>query len=152
MNTLFVGQTMINLAETDSTNTYANNLLKQGLVNEGTVIITEHQTKGRGQMGNTWLAKKGENLTFSVVLHPVFLSADKQFYLSKITALAVFNTLTEFIDASQHDIKIKWPNDILVNKKKIAGILIEYIKLPNGSKNFVKQFSNYADYSVKTSM
>ncbi len=127
MDTLFVGQNMINLDETESTNTYATNLLKKIPVVDGTIVFTNKQTKGRGQVGNTWHAESGKNLTFSVVLHPGFLPADKQFYLSKITSLAVFNMLTEFLDISLYDIKIKWPNDILVNKKKIAGILIENI-------------------------
>jgi BirA family biotin operon repressor/biotin-[acetyl-CoA-carboxylase] ligase len=131
MDTLFVGQNIINLDEIESTNTYATNLLKEIPVADGTLIFTNKQTKGRGQVGNTWQAESGKNLTFSLVLHPGFLPADKQFYLSKITSLAVFGLLTEFLDSSLYDIKIKWPNDILVNKQKIAGILIENILRTN---------------------
>ena len=131
MDTLFVGQNIINLDETESTNTYATNLLKQIPVAEGTLVFTNKQTAGRGQVGNIWQAESGKNLTFSLVLHPGFLPADKQFYLSKITSLAVFGMLTEFLDSSLYDIKIKWPNDILVNNKKIAGILIENILRTN---------------------
>lgn len=131
MDTLFVGQNIINLDETESTNTYATNLLKQIPVAEGTLVFTNKQTAGRGQVGNIWQAESGKNLTFSLVLHPNFLTADKQFYLSKITSLAVFGMLTEFLDSSLYDIKIKWPNDILVNNQKIAGILIENILRAN---------------------
>lgn len=131
MDTLFVGQNMINLDETESTNTYATNLLKEIPVADGTLVFTNKQTKGRGQVGNIWQAESGKNLTFSLILHPGFLPADKQFYLSKITSLAVFNMLTEFLDSSLYGIKIKWPNDILVNNQKIAGILIENILRTN---------------------
>lgn len=127
MNTLFVGQNIINLDETDSTNTYATNLIKKQPVVEGTLVIANKQTKGRGQLGNAWQSEGGKNITFSLVLHPGFLSTEKQFYLSKITSLAVFGMLTEFLNISLYGIKIKWPNDILVNNNKIAGILIENI-------------------------
>jgi BirA family biotin operon repressor/biotin-[acetyl-CoA-carboxylase] ligase len=127
MDTLFIGQHILELDETESTNTYAINLIKEVQVAEGTIVFTHNQTKGRGQVGNTWQAETGKNLTFSLVLHPNFLAVDKQFYLSKITSLAVFGMLTDFLNTSLYDIKIKWPNDILVNDKKIAGILIENI-------------------------
>ncbi len=127
MDTLFVGQHILELDATESTNTYATNLIKEIPVVEGTIVLTHNQTKGRGQVGNTWQAESGKNLTFSLILHPNFLAIDKQFYLSKITSLAVFGMLTDFLNTSLYDIKIKWPNDILVNDRKIAGILIENI-------------------------
>jgi BirA family biotin operon repressor/biotin-[acetyl-CoA-carboxylase] ligase len=127
MNTLFTGQHLIELTETISTNTHAMQLLRQGILPEGSVVWAHYQSSGRGQQGNTWLADRGKNLTFSLVIHPNFLSAEKQFYLSKVTSLAVLGMLTEYLPASQYDIQIKWPNDILVNKHKIAGILIESI-------------------------
>jgi BirA family transcriptional regulator, biotin operon repressor / biotin---[acetyl-CoA-carboxylase] ligase len=127
MNTLFTGRHLIELTETASTNTHAIQLIKQGSVTEGTVVWAHFQSSGRGQYGNTWQAEKGKNLTFSLAIHPNFLAAEKQFYLSKITSLAVLGMLTEYLPASQYDIQIKWPNDILVNKDKIAGILIESI-------------------------
>ncbi len=127
MNTLFTGQHIIELDETTSTNTHAMQLIKQGDVTEGIVIWAHFQSKGRGQYGNTWQAQRGKNLTFSLVIHPNFLTAEKQFYLSKICSLAVLSMLTDYLTASQYDIEIKWPNDILVNGQKIAGILIESI-------------------------
>ena len=131
MDTLFVGQHIFELDEIESTNTYAINLIKEVQISEGSIVLTHNQTKGRGQVGNTWQAESGKNLTFSLVLHPNFLSVDKQFYLSKITSLAVFGMLTDFLDLSLYDIKVKWPNDILVNKHKIAGILIENVLRAN---------------------
>jgi BirA family biotin operon repressor/biotin-[acetyl-CoA-carboxylase] ligase len=125
METLFIGQNLVQLDAVASTNTYAMELLKDVKVIEGTVITTDNQTGGKGQRGNVWLAEPSMNLTFSVVLYPVFLSSANHFYLSKITALALYDTLSELLPAGQHDIKIKWPNDIIVNDQKIAGILIE---------------------------
>ncbi|MGZ4085716.1 MAG: biotin--[acetyl-CoA-carboxylase] ligase [Bacteroidia bacterium] len=137
MNTLFIGQHLIELVETTSTNTHAMELIRQAGVAEGTVIWALYQSSGRGQQGNTWVAEKGKNLTFSLVIHPNFLAADKQFYLSKITSLAVLGMLTEYLPASQYDIHIKWPNDVLVTKQKIAGILIESILRGNAAQSSV---------------
>jgi BirA family biotin operon repressor/biotin-[acetyl-CoA-carboxylase] ligase len=137
MNTLFTGRCIIELDEVTSTNTHATGLIKEGTVAEGTVIWARFQTRGRGQYGNTWQAEKGKNLTFSLIIHPHFLAADRQFYLSKITSLAVLGMLTEYLPASQYDIQIKWPNDILVNKHKIAGILIESILRGNSVQSSV---------------
>lgn len=127
MDTLFTGRTIIDLHEVESTNTYAMEALRSQSLTEGTVVRAAHQTGGRGQYGNKWQSEAGKNLTFSLVMHPVFLSAGRQFYLSKVASLAVFGVLTEVLPASQYDIRIKWPNDVLVNGDKIAGILIENV-------------------------
>ncbi|MBQ0081476.1 MAG: biotin--[acetyl-CoA-carboxylase] ligase [Alistipes sp.] len=86
------------------------------------VIWADMQSAGRGQRGHTWLSNKGENLTFSVVLEPLFLEASKQFLLSEITALSIYEMLYEYGIKS----KIKWTNDIYVDNRKITGILIEH--------------------------
>lgn len=125
MQTLFIGQQLIFLHEVDSTNTYATNLLRNVNVAEGAVIFTDNQTQGKGQRGAIWNSEIGSNITVSCILKPHFLSIKNTFYLSKISALAIYDVLTELLPNSQFDIKIKWPNDILVNQKKIAGILIE---------------------------
>ncbi len=125
METLFIGKNSLFLHEVESTNTYAMNLLRDVNPIEGTIVYTDNQTHGKGQRGALWTSKIGQNMTVSVILKPQFLSLDKTFYLSKISALAVYDVLTDILANSQYDIKIKWPNDILVNQRKIAGILIE---------------------------
>jgi BirA family biotin operon repressor/biotin-[acetyl-CoA-carboxylase] ligase len=135
METLFIGSNLIFLPEVDSTNSYAIELLKNVNLPEGTVIHTANQTSGRGQRGNVWNTLPGHNLTLSVILKPGFLELKDQFRLYQISALACYDVMTEILDQSQFDIKIKWPNDILVNEKKIAGILIENI-VNNTTINF----------------
>lgn len=125
METLFIGKNMLFLPEVESTNTYAMNLLRNVNTIEGTTIITDHQTKGKGQRGSLWHSNIAQNLTTSIILKPHFLSINASFYLSKISALAVHDVLTEIFANRHYDIKIKWPNDILIDKQKIAGILIE---------------------------
>jgi BirA family biotin operon repressor/biotin-[acetyl-CoA-carboxylase] ligase len=92
------------------------------MVFEGTVIITDNQTAGRGQRGNSWEASSGENLTFSLILKPNFLKASHQFQLNVAVSMGVFDFLSEFID---ENLKVKWSNDIYVEDKKMGGILIE---------------------------
>lgn len=125
METLFIGKNLLFLPEVESTNTYAMNLLRNVNPIEGTVVHTNHQTKGKGQRGATWTSEIGQNITASILLKPQFLSINQAFYLSKISALALYDVLTDILPISQYDIKIKWPNDILVNRRKIAGVLIE---------------------------
>ena len=125
METLFIGKNLLFLHDVESTNTYAMNLLRNVNVIEGTVVYTDNQTSGRGQRGALWISNVGQNITSSIILKPTFLPIDNAFYLSKISALAVYDVLTDILPISQYDIKIKWPNDILVNQQKIAGILIE---------------------------
>ena len=81
----------------------------------------DYQTAGRGQGTNTWESERGKNLTFSILLHPVDLPANRQFLLSMQVSLAICEALSEHIG----DLSIKWPNDIYWRNAKIAGILIE---------------------------
>ena len=106
--------------ELDSTNNYANQLVKEKAA-QGTVVLAHYQESGRGQVGNFWESERDKNLLFSVILYPGFLEAGKQFYISKAVSLALSDLLKEQLN----DVKIKWPNDIYVGEKKIAGILIE---------------------------
>lgn len=87
----------------------------------GYCIAARTQTAGRGQRGNTWEAEPGKNLTFSLLLRPDGLEARRQFELSMAVSLAIVDTL----EAYGIDARIKWPNDIYVGLKKLAGILIE---------------------------
>lgn len=121
-HTLFLGKNVVFVPECRSTNDLAATLLPLASTVEGTVVITNHQTAGRGQRGNTWQAEPGQNLTFSLILKPAFLPVKDQFYLTVVTALGIH----DFLKArGVEGIQIKWPNDLLVNEKKICGILIE---------------------------
>jgi BirA family biotin operon repressor/biotin-[acetyl-CoA-carboxylase] ligase len=125
METLFIGKTPIFLPQTDSTNSYAIGLLKNVNLNEGTVVHTAFQSSGKGQRGSSWTSEPLSNLAASIILKPSFLELKNHFYLYQIAALSCFDTLSELFDTRHFDVKIKWPNDILVNGRKICGILIE---------------------------
>jgi BirA family biotin operon repressor/biotin-[acetyl-CoA-carboxylase] ligase len=120
-----MGKSLIFLPEADSTNNYAVSMLKNVNLLEGTVVHAASQTSGKGSRGKGWISEPGCNLTASYVLRPSFLEPKDNFFLYKVSALACAATLTQLVGSSQHDIRIKWPNDILVNGKKISGILIE---------------------------
>ena len=83
---------------------------------ELTLVDADEQTSGRGQRGNSWESEKGRNVQFSLVCHPHFLLASRQFALSEAIALAVAETVGG---------EVKWPNDIYVGDCKISGTLIE---------------------------
>lgn len=120
--TLFTGQKLIYVPECHSTNSSLAELLDRTDLPEGTVLITDHQTHGRGQRGNTWLSGQGENLTFSILLRPKFLEVRDQFRLSMAVALGIAEGLAVFVPSG---LAVKWPNDILIEGKKVCGILIE---------------------------
>ena len=112
---------IIHIKELDSTNNYAQNLsdkLSDDSCN--TVIYADFQTNGRGAYKNFWESDATKNILCSIILCPN-IEAKDQFIISKITSLS----LTSYLNYHNIKAKIKWPNDILVNKKKIAGILIE---------------------------
>lgn len=113
---------VIKLKEVDSTNTYAKEILKKfPEIDEGTTIVAGFQTTGLGQDGNRWESHKEQNILLSIILHPDFLNPDQLFYLNISIALALF----DFVESYQiSDTRIKWPNDIYVGNKKIAGVLI----------------------------
>lgn len=121
-DTLFVGKHLIYLPSCDSTNLYAAQLMSKEKVPEGSIIITQNQTSGKGQRGNRWESSPGANLTFSVVLYPEFLYPGEQFYLNIVFSLALLDTLKSI---SLEESKVKWPNDIYYDDLKLGGILIE---------------------------
>lgn len=118
---IVIGRNIIELDTVDSTNNYAQQMLQNKKLEDGTVIIAHKQLSGKGQQGNLWESKEGENLTFSIILYPDFIPPEEQFYLSKAISLGVVDYLKTEID----NVRIKWPNDIYVDDRKIAGILIE---------------------------
>ena len=121
-NTLFFGKVINFLPSCHSTNDIAAELIQNADVFEGTIIITDHQTAGRGQRGNTWQTQAGENLTFSLILKPKFLKANQQFWLNIAVSLGVQECLTELLGGG---VKIKWSNDLYYNNQKIGGMLLE---------------------------
>ena len=93
----------------------------------GSIVVTDCQTAGRGQRGNSWEAEPGSNLTFSMLLKPTGIDASRQFELSMLVALAVADIVEEELDSVEGhpEVAVKWPNDIYVGNNKISGILIE---------------------------
>lgn len=121
--TLFLGKHVVYLPECHSTNTVASEMAAKSGLAEGTVVVTDKQTKGRGQRGNTWESAAGKNLTFTLVLKPAFLKLTDQFSMSMLVSLAVRSVFEKFSEKS--DVRVKWPNDIYIGENKCAGILIE---------------------------
>lgn len=111
------------LEVTDSSNNYAKQLIAAKKATHGTVVLTYCQKAGKGHAGNHWESEAKKNLLMSLVLFPEFLPAEKQFYLSKLISLGIVDLLNEEIPDEL--VKIKWPNDIYVDDRKLAGILIE---------------------------
>ncbi len=99
-------------------------LVRAQTATNGLTVITNEQTAGRGQHGNTWLSAPNLNLTFSVIFFPKSLNLKDSFLLNIISSLAVTKTLEEYLP-KDIAIRVKWPNDIYVNNKKICGILVE---------------------------
>lgn len=89
----------------------------------GYVVAARVQDAGRGQRGNSWEAEPYKNLTFSILLRPDNMAAARQFELSMLVALAVADTVDSIAGAGTS--AVKWPNDIYIGDKKLAGILIE---------------------------
>ena len=116
-----IGIQKIRLSSVDSTNNFAAKLINDGLAEHGSVILAENQTNGRGQRGSEWQSQKGKNILTSFIFK--FPELDPQF-LFRINAF-VSIALIDFLENHGIEAQIKWPNDILVNSKKICGILVE---------------------------
>ncbi|MGB0934040.1 MAG: biotin--[acetyl-CoA-carboxylase] ligase [Lishizhenia sp.] len=116
-----IGHKIIHLERVDSTNNYVANLVKEKNLEHGTVILADMQTNGRGQRGNTWQSDPFANLTMSVYVTPKHLNQANHLVLNHCVSLA----LKSWLEEKLKHVNIKWPNDILIGKKKIAGVLIE---------------------------
>ena len=119
----------MHIDETDSTNRW---LREQG-GEENVVVWADYQTAGRGCGTNHWESERGKNLTFSMLLHPHDVPAQKQFRISRAISLAICKALGQHIG----DLSIKWPNDIYWRDGKIGGILIEVTLLGNKVKDCI---------------
>ena len=118
-----IGHHIIQLGETDSTNKEAWRLIEGSYPAHGTVLVADYQHTGKGQAGNSWESERGKNLLMTVILRPESFPASRQFALNMAISAALSETITQCCQG--HISQIKWPNDIYVGEKKIAGILIE---------------------------
>lgn len=105
----------------DSTNALVKTLANQG-ASEGTIVIAEEQTAGRGRRGKSWVSPAGANLLFSVLLRPP-MEGDRVFALTMVLSLAALKAIKKICGVKA---MIKWPNDLYVGAKKLAGILTEF--------------------------
>jgi len=121
---IFLGNHLISLQSVDSTNTFAQQLLNEKKAFDGTVITAKKQISGRGQRGTSWVSEPNTNLLFTFILKDNATPVQHQFYFNMAISVGIVNFLKSKI-SKHHSIAIKWPNDILINTNKIAGILIE---------------------------
>lgn len=121
---LFLGKKIEFLTECHSTNDELLSRVRKYDEREGFILYTDHQTKGKGQRGNAWLSEPGQNLLFSILLRPKTLQVGHSHYLNLIAGLAVCHTLDQRFGLNT---ELKWPNDVYVGDRKIAGILVETV-------------------------
>lgn len=122
LQTQWLGHDIHYFTELASTNTYLKKLSSEK-IEHGQCCLTDHQTRGRGQYERKWESGKGENLTFSIALTPA--NSGRFHVLTLACALAIVEKLNELLNRSCA--AIKWPNDIILNDKKTAGILTEAV-------------------------
>jgi BirA family transcriptional regulator, biotin operon repressor / biotin---[acetyl-CoA-carboxylase] ligase len=121
--TQFIGKKVEYLTQCHSTNDEMSFRVKQNIATEGDIMISGFQTKGKGQRGNLWQSEPNKNLLFSLFLKPSFLPSEKIYLINVLVAVSLQKTLGKFIPTSK--VEIKWPNDIYINDRKVAGVLIE---------------------------
>jgi len=112
------------LESVESTNNYAMEQVHAGSANDGDAWFAIEQTNGKGRRGRVWMANKGENIILSIAVHTRFLRIYEQFQLSAAVSLACYDLFKSY--DSIHT-KVKWPNDLYWQDRKLGGILIENI-------------------------
>lgn len=125
---------IIKLDATDSTNSFLKNLSQGSTLENLTVVVTQDQTKGRGQQESTWTSEPYKNLTFSALISLNEVKITQRRYLNFAISLALYTVL---FDKKTPKLSIKWPNDILSANKKICGILIENSFFGDSIKNSI---------------
>ncbi len=120
--TSWLGRSFFFFEELDSTNSYAKTAPGEEVV-QGSLVVADKQHMGRGQHGNKWTAEPGSNLTFSLVFNPP--KAERLTVLTLSGAVAVADVLSQYLTGSE--VQLKWPNDVLCGKRKIAGLLTEVV-------------------------
>ena len=126
LKTAYFGKYLYVLPEVDSTNIYDREKAKAGAP-EGSVIIADYQTNGRGTRGRSWESAPGENILMSVILRPR-VDVNAVSCITLATALILIRSISSFLLSQKialPDIEVKWPNDILINGGKTAGVLTE---------------------------
>ena len=127
------GKQVFKLNTVDSTNNYAANLLKDGIIENGAVVMADFQTNGRGQRNNVWHSDPGMNLCASFVYLPANLALSDLMTINWWVSLSVIDLLNKFsVKAS-----IKWPNDIFVEDLKVGGLLIETVNQGTQVKSII---------------
>ncbi|KAF0153208.1 MAG: biotin/acetyl-CoA-carboxylase ligase [Ignavibacteria bacterium] len=119
LDTEIIGRSFIYCDEVDSTNSMLLN--SREFNTHGTVILAEHQKHGRGRKNREWYSNSGQNLTFSILLKGEF----NQEQVNLINLGAAISVAQALENLFQLDVELKWPNDVLIHKKKICGILLE---------------------------
>lgn len=125
LHTKYMAQEIHYFKETDSTNIRAKALAQQG-AGDGTLVVAEKQTEGRGRRGRVWESPEGEAIYMSLILKPQIHPSDAS-TLTLVMALSLARAFTEIygFPPEENEVQIKWPNDLVVHKKKVTGILTE---------------------------
>lgn len=115
---------IIELDSIDSTNNYAMQLIDADKAQPGLTIVAQNQTGGKGQRGKTWVGIPGQSLLMSIITTPGRANSE-QFAFNAQVATAIADVLRKLSDT--WELRIKWPNDIIINDKKAGGVLIENV-------------------------
>lgn len=118
LKTKFIGHNILYYAVTSSTMDVAKQAIRDG-AEEGTIVIADHQTAGRGRLGRTWLSPPDSSILLSIILFPDLEQLPR---LTMVACLAVAQSIEKVTGLEP---VIKWPNDVLIDGKKVSGVLIE---------------------------
>ena len=132
VNTEWAGRRVYYHEETGSTNEDAKYLAEEGM-EHGSLVTAQSQTEGKGRRGRNWTSFKGKNIYMSMILRPDF-PVNIASMLTLVMAVSVAETLNQLYEL---EVKIKWPNDVLINGKKVCGILTELCNYPDGTYSVV---------------
>jgi BirA family transcriptional regulator, biotin operon repressor / biotin---[acetyl-CoA-carboxylase] ligase len=117
------GQPVIYLDQVASTNDYAKQQLAENEISTPVIVLTQNQMSGKGRRGNYWFSEPGKDLVFSYLVPELAIPVKNQFWLTQMVSISILETLIFYKPHGRFS--IKWPNDILLGGRKIAGVLIE---------------------------
>jgi len=142
LKTAWLGKKIYYFTEVDSTNNFAKKLAKQG-AEEGAIVIAETQTSGRGRLGRRWKSPKG-GIWLSIILKPK-LELKEIIKVNLLAAVAVSKTIGEELKLTA---EVKWPNDVLINRKKVCGILAETVSEKDKAKYVIVGIGVNANFDL----